>query len=206
MLNATYYDPAGRMEGVMGELGISIPGVDWIVDAAKDAGKTVLNVIKEGATNACGIASVVPAGVHTYTDTAKVACGIAQGTGLLPTPSWAAQFVPGQQSFVAGQAPKFTPPQAGGKYVARYHKSKKVWSVYQLAGALGYGGALGEAVTPPAPGMKVGEVPDPVGVTAPTGTTNAGTEDHPFYKKWWFWAAIGGGVAAVGTGAYLVMR
>jgi len=28
----------------------------------------------------------------------------------------------------------------------------------------------------------------------------------PFYKKWWFWAAVGGGVAVLGTGTYLIVR
>ena len=28
----------------------------------------------------------------------------------------------------------------------------------------------------------------------------------PFYKNWKFWAAVGGSVAVVGTGAYLVTR
>lgn len=31
-------------------------------------------------------------------------------------------------------------------------------------------------------------------------------EKKPFYKNWKFWAALGGGIAIAGTGAYLVTR
>ena len=49
-----------------------------------------------------------------------------------------------------------------------------------------------------------GASPDP---GATTVTEKAGKKaTAPFYKKWWFWLAVAGGTAALGTGAYLIFR
>ena len=55
-------------------------------------------------------------------------------------------------------------------------------------------GAKGATVTPPAD-----KPPLPVNA----GPTDSGSAAKPLYKKWWFWTAIGGGVAvlAIGIGA-----
>ena len=40
-----------------------------------------------------------------------------------------------------------------------------------------------------------------------TPSTEAVVESKfPFYTKWWFWGAIAGGVAVIGTGTYFLVR
>ena len=64
----------------------------------------------------------------------------------------------------------------------------------------------------------LGATTAPFTEVAPTATPPAGgtpttesdlekkTGTAPFYKKWPFWAAVGGGVAVIGTGTALLVR
>jgi hypothetical protein len=48
--------------------------------------------------------------------------------------------------------------------------------------------------------------PPPGGTPTTETKVEAATGTLPIYKKWWFWTAIGGGVAVAGTGTALIMR
>lgn len=106
--------------------------------------------------------------------------------------------------------------------IARFNVTRGVWVVYAPAAAafpagLGYaytmgdpclGGdcsGLGQEVDPPPPPgtIKVGEE-----AAAPAGVTQGGQEKDkkPLYKQPLFWGAIGLGVLALGTGAYVIFR
>ena len=61
----------------------------------------------------------------------------------------------------------------------------------------------------PLPGYEPASVPSPIqygppqelGPPSPIKVTTV-----PFYKKPWYWVAVATGVAAIGTGAYLIVR
>ena len=84
-------------------------------------------------------------------------------------------------------------------------------------GALVHGFGLGSSdvgfIYPQIGDPGLGETHTVVGTSAtqPTGvqvvTEKAGkSATTPIYKKWWFWAAIGGGVVTLGTGGYFLFR
>lgn len=102
---------------------------------------------------------------------------------------------------------------ASAKYpsgsVGRWHRSRKVWRIYAPIGVggvtvdlLGFAGALvAKDGTPPAGTHLVGEEE-----FLPPGVRDGGLEDAPWFKRWPYLAAIGGGALAVGTGGYFLFR
>jgi len=145
----------------------------------------------------------------------QVGATVVRGMGVAPSMKDALKelvtTVPGTAATATGY-----PPGA----VARYNKTRKVWTIYGLGGTMAglgmtdylgnciwgdcYGlGQTTPEVEPPAPGPKIGEEKE-----KPAGVPNAGDEEDkkPLYKKWWFWTAIGGGVVVLGTGGYFLLR
>lgn len=87
--------------------------------------------------------------------------------------------------------------------IARWHRSKEVYSIYRPLAGLGFGWAynpvLGVAsdAEPPAGTGKVGE-----SRTLPAGVTKGEDEDYPWYKRWQTWAIVGGVAVAGGLTWY----
>jgi hypothetical protein len=135
-----------------------------------------------------------------------------------PAPPPAA--VPNPGYMTQAYHPRLPAPATAGKYkagsVARFNVTRKVWSIYSpLAGGYGLGvssdgrciggSCLGSAeVNPPVPfnTVKAGEE-----IVPPAGVTHSGAEEDaaPFYKRPYFWLAVGGGAVVVG-GGYAMLR
>jgi hypothetical protein len=110
-----------------------------------------------------------------------------------------------------GGAPEAARYAAGT--IARYHRSKRVYSIYSpttyvpiTRAAIPFtfhGATLGVATdtVPPPNTVKVAEEP-----TVPAGATQGEDEDYPWYKNWKVWALIGGAVVVVGGGGYFFFK
>jgi hypothetical protein len=66
-------------------------------------------------------------------------------------------------------------------------------------------GALGADAThtPPTP---TAEQPGAPAQQTTKDVVEKASGTTPFWKKWWFWTAVGGGTLALGTGTYFVLR
>ena len=89
-----------------------------------------------------------------------------------------------------------------------YHKDRKVWLIFKPAGG-GMSGAWQDAIDSVNPYNETkppeGYLFDTTAPELPAGVQDGGTTRNPFYKKVWFWAALGG-VAAASGGAYWYLK
>jgi hypothetical protein len=165
-------------------------------------------------------AAVVTGGQQAASDVCKITPTIlvspGQGAGNVQYSAQRSDAMCGRtQQGTSASSGNVLPPTQAPKYSSacrtRYNASQHMWAVYcpknmvAKSGLAGMFGALADvAVTPPPPDGMV-KVADET--EQPTGATPDGQEqDQPFYKNWKFWAAVGGGVAVLGGGSYLIFR
>jgi hypothetical protein len=194
-------------------ISLSIPSLlrdTSTVDAVVSAAQTLCSVTNLGA--ACTIANKIKNSLNAFFSTMSDAVPtLTSVIGLL---------VPGSTSTTTLPAGKMLLPkisanllnrlQLPGTYPAGtiYTASSKQPGMYRIgvprAMTAGLGNALGStapyqevtaSATPPANATQVDE-----------STFDKQTGTQPFYKKIWFWAAVGGGVLATGTIIALIVH
>jgi hypothetical protein len=179
------------------------------VDAVVSAAQTLCSVANLGP--ACTIATKVKNGLNTFFSTVSDAVPtLTSVIGLLVPGSTSSTTLPQKVLIPRISANLLNRLQLPGTYPTGtiYAASSKQPGMYRIgvprAATAGFGYALGStspfvevtaSATPPANGTQVDEST----FDKQTGTT-------PFYKKTWFWAAVGGGVLATGTIVALIVH
>lgn len=93
--------------------------------------------------------------------------------------------------------------------IGLYHKDRKVWLIFKPVGG-GMSGAMEDLIDSISPYNETkppeGYLFDTTAPELPAGVQDRGTTSNPFYKKIWFWAALGTAAAASGGGYYWYRR
>ena len=200
-----YVSPYASPYGGLGGLGQrNVLGGAW--EDAVSFASSIINGAQGAAADVCKVAPI-----------AQIVAGAA-GSGSVQSAAERVNAICGNQPVGTAASTGNVLPKS--KYPAscatRFNKTTNTWSVYCPGGTVpsGFGDAFGMlgAVSPappidPATGQPMVKVASEA--SAPQGTPVASPSEEKelaWWQNWKFWAAVGGGVAVVGGGSYLIFR
>jgi len=186
----------------------------------------------QGAANACSLRNQQSEQHQPTTMTRRGPSGLGAESGLIIDPAPSGPTVISKLALLKTAIPKMTavmqydtaaaPPAAQQPMdpygpatplpattsypvgtITAFSASTNMWRVAVPTVAAGLG-MIGEA----APYTEIAPVPapPPEATQVSEAQLEKQTNQLPFYKKWQFWAAVGGGLAVVGTGTALLFR
>lgn len=186
--------------------------------ATYNAARTVVNQVQPALRQGCGVIGSMPP-VHAYVGAAQAGC---TAYNLLNPPKAPTAPRTPTGTIVRSTSPRPMPSMApvGGppQRIARFNRSRGVWSVYVRSGLSGMGVAGAELLggacifgncnglgAEPDPAVPAGYTKESEAAAKPADAVDAGMEqDKPFYKNWRYYAIAGGGLAVLGAGYYLL--